>query len=255
MHQPDPDKLVTYIFALSNAGITGEKTIIEKLQAEFNLSEDHAASVLELTQTGLFRAQMIAKGNSYPENNLTGNLIVQSALKIGLAQLGWRELYPKTTTGLIQFYPDKKLTRFEFLKRSLFIIAIAILANFLYQLKFGNRNTPTGTIIVIDILICTGLITWTLIAKSITCIQLDLSGKNFIVHFITAFTNKKVLKVPFEALTFTFEKEPSRHQPKKWTLKVYDKKKKILQIDTGQDGFSQATLKSIVEQVKNIKLF
>jgi hypothetical protein len=156
-------------------------------------------------------------------------------------------------TDLINFNSDKDLKRFEFLRRSLLIIVLVIVGSFLYNLRFGHRNSSPTVLITFDIVVCFGLLLWTLTSRIITEMQIDLGDKKFIIHFMTALEEKKVLEVPFENLTFKFENEPSRHQHKKWTLRVYDKKKKAFQISTDQDGFSQETLESLVQQLNKIK--
>ncbi|HWJ28952.1 MAG TPA: hypothetical protein VNS32_20580, partial [Flavisolibacter sp.] len=71
----DPDILVNKIIALWDAGIKDDATVIEKIQSEFQISENEAETVLELTQTGLFRAQIMSngQGQKYPKSNLTKN--------------------------------------------------------------------------------------------------------------------------------------------------------------------------------------
>ena len=66
--------------------------------------------------------------------------------------------------------------------------------------------------------------------------------------------DNKVFEVTFENLSYKFEKEPLLRQPKKWKLIVYDKKKKIFQIDTDQDGFSQETLEQMEKQLNKINI-
>lgn len=95
MEHLDSDKLVNSILALWDAGIKDDGFVIEKLESEFGISKDDAELALELTKTGLFRAQIISSGVTYPKNNLSNNQIITSALKIGLTKLGRQELYAK----------------------------------------------------------------------------------------------------------------------------------------------------------------
>ena len=147
------------------------------------------------------------------------------------------------------------MTRFEFFKRSIMIIAIIIAASFLYHLRFGYRNDSALVVIAVDIIICTSILLWVLTSKIITGIQLDVRNKNFVVYFRTALKEKNVLVVPFETLTSRFEKRPTRYQPKRWTLKVYNKKKKKLELDTNQNGFSQETLEDLAKQLNKIRKY
>lgn len=89
----DPDTVVNRIIALWEAGIKDDIVVIEKIQSEFQITENEAETALELTQTGLFRAGIIANGQKYSNNNLTKNPIVTTALRIGLTKLGRPELY------------------------------------------------------------------------------------------------------------------------------------------------------------------
>jgi hypothetical protein len=96
MKMPDPDTLVNRILALWEEGIKDDTAVIEKIRSEFQFSQNDAEWALELTQTGLFRAQIISKGEKYPKNNLTNNPVVRTALRIGLTKLGRPELYETT---------------------------------------------------------------------------------------------------------------------------------------------------------------
>ncbi len=152
------------------------------------------------------------------------------------------------------FYSNKNLTRFEYLKRSILIVGLIVIAHIIYSLKFSHRNTSTDLQWIFDIFIGSILLVWTLTSEFVTLINLDFKARKFVVHSITLFAGDKRLEVPFELLTFEFKKTPTRHQAKKWTLKVLDRKKKVFSIDTNQDGFSQETLNSLVEELKKIHL-
>ena len=87
------DKIVKRIFELWEEGVQNEKTIIEKIQSEFQISANDAEAIFELTQTGFFRASFIISGKKYPDNNLNNHPIVKAALKLALANLGKPELH------------------------------------------------------------------------------------------------------------------------------------------------------------------
>lgn len=156
-------------------------------------------------------------------------------------------------TDIINFRSDKDLTRFEFFKRSLLIIFLVIVASFIYSLKYAQRDTSPSALIAFDIIICIGLLAWTLTSRIVTQIQLDLYRKKFIVHFMTAVSDNKTLEIQLKNLSFKFTKEPTKHHPKKWTLRVFNDNEKAFSIDTNQDGFSQETLEDLVKQLQNIK--
>jgi propanediol dehydratase large subunit len=85
--------IVNKVVALLNSERETDLTIINKVVNEFKIDENEAESVLELTKTGLFRAQFISSGQIYPKNNLQDNPVLKAALKIGLEKLGKLELY------------------------------------------------------------------------------------------------------------------------------------------------------------------
>lgn len=93
------DKLVELVISLHDQGVSDSDEIISKLESEFSFSNSEAETVFELVQTGLFRASIIASGQSYPENNLSRNAIVDTAVRIGLTKLGRPELY-KTNSSV-----------------------------------------------------------------------------------------------------------------------------------------------------------
>jgi hypothetical protein len=152
-----------------------------------------------------------------------------------------------------KFYSDKDLTRFEYLKRSFLIIACLAAAHVLYTFRYSHRNTSTTFQWSFDIIVGGGLLVWTLTKEIVTQIKVDHSGKKFIVHYMTIFSDNKTIELPFEFLSFDFSKEPTRHQPKKYALKIYNKRKKVISIETNQDGFSGETLENLVEEPKKIQ--
>lgn len=156
---------------------------------------------------------------------------------------------------LILFHPDKELTRIEFFKRSVLIVTAIIAAGFLYSIGIGHRNISRMTLIAFDAVACIAALSWILTSRIVTGMQLDVRNKNFVVYFMTALKEKNVLMVPFETLTSRFEKTPTRYQPKRWTLKVYNKKKKRLQINTNENGFSQETLEDLAKQLSKIRKY
>ena len=151
------------------------------------------------------------------------------------------------------FYSDKDLTRFEYLKRSFLIIGCLAAAHVLYTFRYSHRNTSTTFQWSFDIIVGGGLLVWTLTKEIVTQIKVDHSEKKFIVHYMTIFSDNKTIELPFEFLTFDFSKEPTRHQPKKYTLKIYNRRKKVISIETNQDGFSGETLENLVEELKKIQ--
>ncbi|MCA6369020.1 MAG: hypothetical protein IM631_05035 [Cytophagales bacterium] len=87
------DRLVERIMKLWDDGMKDESKLVETLTTEFQITTDDAEWALELTQTGLFRANIISSGQKYPKSNLTDEPILKSALKAGLNKLGRPELY------------------------------------------------------------------------------------------------------------------------------------------------------------------
>lgn len=150
------------------------------------------------------------------------------------------------------FYSDKDLTRFEYFTRSFLIIGGIAAAHVLYNLKSSHRNTSMALQWSFDIIVGGSLLIWTLTKEIVTQIQVDHSEKKFIVHYITPFSDDKKIEVPLEFLTFDFIKESSSHQPKKGTLKIYNRGKKVFSIETNQDGFSEETINNLVEELEGV---
>jgi hypothetical protein len=93
MDKSSSEIIVEKVVALLNSERETDLSIINKVVNEFKIDENEAESVLELTKTGLFRAQFISTGQLYPKNNLEDNPVLKAALKIGLEKLGKLELY------------------------------------------------------------------------------------------------------------------------------------------------------------------
>ena len=145
------------------------------------------------------------------------------------------------------------MTRFDYLKRSLYIIAGVIFVHFLYILKFSNRDTSTSLIWTIDIIIGGGLLIWTLTSRIIKQIRFNYNEQNITIHYLTLFEIDKTIKISFDSLNYRFDKEPSRHQPKKYSLKLFNNNRKRFTIETNRDGFSQETLEDIFKHLYEIK--
>jgi hypothetical protein len=84
LEQLNPKMVVTSIMRLMEKGLKDD-AIIEHLKSEFNISNDDAHFVLELTRTGLFRATMLYSGKPYPIHD--NNPLTNAALQLGLEQL------------------------------------------------------------------------------------------------------------------------------------------------------------------------
>jgi hypothetical protein len=156
-------------------------------------------------------------------------------------------------TDVKNFYSDKDLTRIDYLKRSLLIIGSFATIHILSTIKYSRRYTPTSTLQwMFEIVFGGALLVWTLSKEIVTGIKLDFDDKKIIVHYMTIFSDDKETEVPFEFLTFDFIKEPTRHQTQKWGLKIFNKKKNVVSIETNEDGFSQETLDNLVVELKKI---
>jgi len=85
--------VVERIFSLWDKKVKEDEIIIDTICTEFNISNNDAESLLELTQAGVLRANFIFKGQQYPKSNLNNNPIVKSAMGIMLSKLGRPDLY------------------------------------------------------------------------------------------------------------------------------------------------------------------
>lgn len=153
---------------------------------------------------------------------------------------------------IIAFESEKDLTRFEYLKRFPLIFFILVLAHFLYPL-ISHHDIPTRIKWTVEILIAGLTLIWILTSKIIKQIHLNYVEQKFVIHYLTPFHIDRKFEVPFAFLNYQFDKEPSLRQPKKWVLKIFNNKHKVLTMETGRDGFSQQTLESIVKHLEDIK--
>ena len=87
------NKIIERIFSLWDKGVKDDEIIIDTICIEFNISNNDAESLLELTQAGALRANFIFNGQQYPNSNLNNNPIVRSAMGIVLSKLGRPDLY------------------------------------------------------------------------------------------------------------------------------------------------------------------
>lgn len=79
--------IVERVVSLLESDMGTDSSIADQLKLEFEINDDEAEYVIELTKTGLFRAQIESAGMKYPINNLNDNPIVNAALKIGREKL------------------------------------------------------------------------------------------------------------------------------------------------------------------------
>lgn len=93
MYKMSSEIVVERVITLLESNIETDSTIIDQIKSEFQVGEDDAESIPELTRTGLFRAQIFSSGMKYPKCNLNDNPILMAALRIGLNKLHRPELY------------------------------------------------------------------------------------------------------------------------------------------------------------------
>ena len=150
------------------------------------------------------------------------------------------------------FKSEKTLTRFEFVKRIIIFIGLILLSNFLYPLRFPHRDHSIVPLLIADLLIGGGLLTWIFTSIIVTQIQIDYDRQNYIVLYMTVFSENKRLEIPFHLLSFQFQKKPTRSQTKTWMLNIFKNKKKVFSLTTNEDGFSQETLENLAMHLKKI---
>jgi hypothetical protein len=155
-------------------------------------------------------------------------------------------------TDVKHFYSDKDLSRLDYLIKSFLIICIIAAAHLLYNVRFPHRHTSLPLQLTFDVIVGGLLLFWMLSKKIVTQITLDFKNKIFIAHYITISGYPKT-EVPFEFLTFACNKVPANRQSKGWTLNVYNRKKNVFSIETGQDGFAPETLDELVDDLKKIQ--
>ncbi len=157
--------------------------------------------------------------------------------------------------GEIKAFPsDKKLTRLEYLKRIGYLILGIVGAYVISLLRFSNRDSNSTdvllTFLIIGGIVLIGIIT----SRIITEIVIDRQSDKFIVRYVTIIRTRNSMEIPLHSITFKFNKKAAFRNPKKWQLIVFDNSRKAFSIETGNDGFSQATLEELTQELENLKV-
>jgi hypothetical protein len=147
------------------------------------------------------------------------------------------------------FYSDKDLSRFEYIKRSFLLIVLILISHAIFYLKPQYRDTSPNLLWIIDIIMGGGFLIWVLTKKITTQIQFDFEKQKLIVYYLTILRTDKNLEISFINLSFTFTKHPTRSDPTKWTLILFDNKKEAFSMDSNEDGFSLQTLENITTEL------
>lgn len=147
------------------------------------------------------------------------------------------------------FYPEKELTRFEFVKRVALIGGLTIVGSFFCYYRFGHRLDSPVILVVLTLLVLVGLLVWILGQRIYTQFILDHDSQILKIEFMTLRAQVRHIQIPFNNLRVVYTKEPSRHSPQKWVLKILNKDTKIVEIETGQDGFAKSTLQNLAERI------
>ena len=128
------------------------------------------------------------------------------------------------------------------------MLGIVLAGSLYFELRYSGRSTPAFSI-AFGIITAAGLLIWTLSSNITKQIELDYSEKTFNVIYHTVLRKNNKLIVPFSQLTYSFDKEPSFRNAKKWTLRIYQLKRKVFQLETNDDGFSQDTVQRLAEHL------
>jgi hypothetical protein len=147
------------------------------------------------------------------------------------------------------FHSDKDLTRFEFIKQVVLIGGLTIIGAFFYHYRFGHRDDSILPAFLVTLVTLVGLLTWILRQRIYTQFILDLNNKLLTIEYMTLREDSRQIEIPFSRASAEFVKSPTKHDPGKRTLKIFDGETQVVEIDTGQDGFSMATLQRLAERL------
>lgn len=153
------------------------------------------------------------------------------------------------------FYSDRNLNRFEFVKRILIIYIAIICVHLISILQYARRDNPPtqASQIAVEGIIAFALTIWVLNSKITKEFCIDFEKKEIVISYLTLLKNDKKIKIDFGALSFTFNKAPSRYSAKRWMLEIFRNKKKVFSMFTGDSGFSQETLEEFVNNLKKLQ--
>ncbi len=97
MTEASAEKIIDFILVLRKNGVTDEDAVVSELIKEFYYAEDECYTILEMMNTGAFRASIMSSGESYPNSNLQidDNPILKTAFKKVWIELKGEEHYQK----------------------------------------------------------------------------------------------------------------------------------------------------------------
>jgi hypothetical protein len=112
MTDEQAEHLINRVWDLRRRGIKNEEELITTLQKEFNGTDDSFRWVLEMINTGGFRASIMCSGKKYPKGNLNieSNPILKNAFRMYWIDLRGEDHYRK-------FYLNRNIPWWIFWKR------------------------------------------------------------------------------------------------------------------------------------------
>ena len=148
--------------------------------------------------------------------------------------------------------PDRKHTRKDLFIMILIVIFFFATAEFLYPIlkpfKSHSALFTNGFFFTISGLV----IIYFLSRKIYHLIEIDYENNKLKIEYINLFNNDCESIIPFDELEYEYKKVASRSGGK-WTLKIWKKNKKVLNLEEGNYGFEKEKLDLLVDNLKELE--
>lgn len=97
MTEQTAEKIIDFILALRENGITDHDAIVSELIKKFHFTEDEFIDILEMMSIGAFRATIMSSGETYPKSNIqiNDNFILKITFKKVWIELKGEEHFQK----------------------------------------------------------------------------------------------------------------------------------------------------------------
>ena len=143
------------------------------------------------------------------------------------------------------FYPDRHLTKFEYLRRGALILPLLVGVVVLGFLKF---NFSTIEILFSTLIVSLILLSFVLTSRFTTEIQIDAEKKTTTILYFTLLKNKEIV-LQMDALSYTLKHSPTFRDPGYWLLILYTNNSKAFVLDN-RHGYTQSVLQSVAEELQ-----
>ena len=147
--------------------------------------------------------------------------------------------------GINRFYPDRQLTRLEYLKRGVLVLPILIGVILLSFLKYSyNIQEIFIAILIISVI----LMSYVLLSRFTTELQIDVQRRTLTIYFFTLLKNQGI-ELPMDSLSYTLKHAPTFRDSRYWSLNFYINNKKVYVLDN-RHGYSHSVLQSVADELQ-----